>query len=72
MAFLPSVQPQMSCTTVNATNDDRLEEPEVLIFTLEGSDEVVIGLTSITTLTITDETGEHRNTSDLCLFLSQL
>ena len=62
----------MSCTTVNATNDDRLEETEVLIFTLEGSDEVVIGLTSITTLTITDETGEHSNTSDFCLFLSQL
>ena len=69
---MPSVQPQMSCTTVNATNDDRLEETEVLIFNLEGSDKVVIGLTSITTLTITDETGEHRNTSDFCLFLSQL
>ena len=68
MAFLPSVQLQMRCTTVNAANDDRLEETEVLTFTLEGSDEVVIGLSSTTTLTITDETGEHQNTSNFCLF----
>ena len=70
LAFLPSAEPQMSCTTVNATSDERLEDTETFAFALENPDEdvVIIGLSSVTTLTIMDETGEHNDVSELSNF----
>ena len=49
----------MSCTTINATSDSRLEEDELYMFTLQSFDpEIEIGNISITIVTVIDETGE--------------
>ena len=48
------------CTTVVALRDNRLENAEILSFTLETSDpDVIVGINSITRVTITDETSEN-------------
>ena len=60
LAFTPSLQQtQISCRTVTAISDDRLEEDEILVFTLQSSEpDVSIGLLSVTIVTIIDQTGQ--------------
>ena len=61
LAFTSSLQQtQISCGTITAISDDRLEGDEILAFTLQSSaPEVSIGLMSVTMVTITDETGQY-------------
>ena len=71
LSFQPNLQPQMSCTIITAADDNRLEEVEALAFTLGSSDQdVVIGLTSVTTVTISDSTGEYIQYLKLCYPIS--